>query len=312
MAIIFPTTPNQNQIFTSGGKSWIWTGTRWEIVVVDPSSLTAVYESISSGDASTLASAENYTDSALQNFTTLPDQTNKSGQYLTTDGTNASWSVLSLDKNISDLSGVAIVSPADGEALVYDSATNKWINSSVSVDLSSYATQTYVNNAVANLVDSAPSTLDTLNELAAALSDDPSFATTITNSIASKADAQHTHQISDINNLSSQLDAKADKLIQFNQQSGTTYSLTISDLDKLVELNNSAAITLTVPEDSSVNFPVGASISILQSGVGQVTVSPAQGVTINATPSLLLRTQWSSATLVKRSANTWLLSGDLD
>ena len=50
----------------------------------------------------------------------------------------------------------------------------------------SYATQTYVNTAIANLVDSAPGTLDTLNELAAALGDDPNFATTVTNNIATK------------------------------------------------------------------------------------------------------------------------------
>ncbi len=47
-----------------------------------------------------------------------------------------------------------------------------------------YATQTYVDTAVANLVDTAPATLDTLNELAAALGDDPNFATTVTNQIA--------------------------------------------------------------------------------------------------------------------------------
>ena len=55
-----------------------------------------------------------------------------------------------------------------------------------SSSLSGYATQTYVNNAVSALVDSAPGTLDTLNELAAALGDDPNFATTVTNSIATK------------------------------------------------------------------------------------------------------------------------------
>jgi len=49
-----------------------------------------------------------------------------------------------------------------------------------------YATEGYVTTAVANLVDAAPSTLDTLNELAAALGDDPNFATTVTNSIATK------------------------------------------------------------------------------------------------------------------------------
>ena len=50
----------------------------------------------------------------------------------------------------------------------------------------SYATQSYVNTQVANLVDSAPSTLDTLNELASALGDDANFSTTVTNSIGTK------------------------------------------------------------------------------------------------------------------------------
>lgn len=55
-------------------------------------------------------------------------------------------------------------------------------------DFTGYATETYVNTAVSNLVDAAPATLDTLNELAAALNDDASFATTITNSLATKQD----------------------------------------------------------------------------------------------------------------------------
>ena len=46
--------------------------------------------------------------------------------------------------------------------------------------------QAFANTAAANVVDSAPGTLDTLNELAAALGDDPNFATTVTNSIATK------------------------------------------------------------------------------------------------------------------------------
>jgi len=49
------------------------------------------------------------------------------------------------------------------------------------------ASTAYVTTALANLADSAPSTLNTLNELAAALGDDASFSTTVTNSIALKA-----------------------------------------------------------------------------------------------------------------------------
>lgn len=49
------------------------------------------------------------------------------------------------------------------------------------------ATTAFVRTEVANLVDSAPATLDTLNELAAALGDDPNFATTVTNALSLKA-----------------------------------------------------------------------------------------------------------------------------
>lgn len=59
-------------------------------------------------------------------------------------------------------------------------------NLSAPVGANDAATKTYVDTAVANLVDSAPGTLDTLNELAAALGDDPNFSTTITNEIATK------------------------------------------------------------------------------------------------------------------------------
>jgi microcystin-dependent protein len=62
---------------------------------------------------------------------------------------------------------------------------DSWIGGSV--DLTGYATETYVEDAISNLIDSAPSTLDTLNELAAALGDDENFATTITTSLGTKA-----------------------------------------------------------------------------------------------------------------------------
>ena len=56
----------------------------------------------------------------------------------------------------------------------------------------SYATQSYVGTQVANLVAAAPATLDTLNELAAALGNDPSFATTVSTSIGTKVPQTRT------------------------------------------------------------------------------------------------------------------------
>lgn len=57
------------------------------------------------------------------------------------------------------------------------------------LDITSLATEDYVNDAIANLVNSAPDALNTLDELAAALGDDANFATTVTNQIAGKLDA---------------------------------------------------------------------------------------------------------------------------
>ena len=59
---------------------------------------------------------------------------------------------------------------------------------SFTADISTLASQSYVDTALSNLVDTAPTTLDTLNELAAALGDDPNFATTVATSIGTKVD----------------------------------------------------------------------------------------------------------------------------
>ena len=96
-----------------------------------------------------------------------------------------------------------------------------------------------------------------------------------------------------------------------NAQTGTSYTLVLTDEQKLVELSNAGAITLTVPPNSSVAFAVGTQVHLLQSGAGQVTVAPGSGVTINGTPGLKARAQWSAITLIKRATDTWVAIGDL-
>jgi hypothetical protein len=91
----------------------------------------------------------------------------------------------------------------------------------------------------------------------------------------------------------------------------SSYTLVLTDKDKLVEISNASANTLTVPLNSSVPYPIGTQINLLQTGAGQTTIAGASGVTVNATPGLKLRAQWSSATLIKRATDTWVLVGDL-
>lgn len=105
------------------------------------------------------------------------------------------------------------------------------------------------------------------------------------------------------------LDKIAD--VATNAQSGTSYTLVLADKNRVVELNNASAIALTVPADNTVNYATGSQITLLQTGAGQVTIAGAGGVTVNATPGLKMRAQWSSVTLLKRAANTWVAMGDL-
>lgn len=97
-----------------------------------------------------------------------------------------------------------------------------------------------------------------------------------------------------------------------NSQTGTTYTLVLSDAGKTIDLNNASSITITVPPNSSVALASGSRIDLIQSGAGQVTVAAGAGVTINSKAgNLKLTGQWSAATLIQRSANTWVLVGDL-
>jgi hypothetical protein len=102
-----------------------------------------------------------------------------------------------------------------------------------------------------------------------------------------------------------------------NAQTGTTYTFVLGDANNtVVEFNNASAITATIPLNSSVAFPTGSQIQLLQTGAGQVSIAVASGVTLNVNPSAgtnagKLRGQWCFATLIKRATDTWVLVGDV-
>lgn len=98
-----------------------------------------------------------------------------------------------------------------------------------------------------------------------------------------------------------------------NRQTGTTYTFVIGDVGDLVEGNNAAAQTYTVPPNSSVAFPVGTTvINVGQYGAGQITIAAGVGVTIRSSGGKLkLAGQYSTASLVKIGTDEWWLFGDL-
>ena len=101
--------------------------------------------------------------------------------------TNLTDAVIQLDEEIKATNDNLALEHANAEA-TYAKKTDVPTNVSQLTNDAGYQTEAQVSAKVSALVDSAPETLDTLNELAAALGDDPNFATTVTNQIAQKAD----------------------------------------------------------------------------------------------------------------------------
>ena len=192
--------------------------------------------------------------------------------------------------------------------------------------LTGYATETYVNTAVSNLVDSSPEALNTLNELAAALGDDANYATTISTSLGNKLDSSTasstyatianptftgtvggiTKSMVGLSNVDNTSDAE--KFLVVTNVQASSYSLQASDANKMIEMSGGG--TLTIPNDSTHVFPIGTYIEVLQTTSSEVTIA-GENFTPNGTPGLKLRSQWSSASLVKRGENSWVVLGDL-
>lgn len=85
-----------------------------------------------------------------------------------------------------------------------------------------------------------------------------------------------------------------------------SYTPVLKDMGEIIEMSGGGTFTIT---DSEI-LPVGTVFEVLQTGTSQVTIA-GNGFTPNSTPGLKLRTQWSSATIIKRALNSWVVLGDL-
>ena len=111
-------------------------------------------------------------------------------------------------------------------------------------------------------------------------------------------------------NLAAVLAAVRGAYVGINAQTGTTYTPVLGDQGKLVTLTNAASITVTLPQNSSLAFPIGASIDFLILGAGQATFSAGSGATKVPSGTITSRQTGAFVTVVKIATNEWAVGGD--
>lgn len=388
-------------------------------VTINDAVQTLTNKTISLGTG--ITSASGYDDTSAffgqNNIPILQDGLDKGGKInISSEGV-----ITVASSGIGYASGIVIIGEGTSVVITVGGNTLNGTLAEFNLALSdgNFATESYVATAVSNLVDAAPETLNTLNELAASINDDSSFAATVSTALGGKLNT--TTAVSDyltINNaagtylttasatsiylektqpaLDYQIFAangayivngvpngpitltpgkpsrisvqasghpfwfqtsygaynSADVYTTGIENSGTatgqivillpssapqlyyacefhssmkgivlfektsnlsvsvvkteSYTPVLKDMGEIIEMSGGGTFTIT---DSEI-LPVGTVFEVLQTGTSQVTIA-GNGFTPNATPGLKLRTQWSSATVIKRALNSWVVLGDL-
>ena len=92
------------------------------------------------------------------------------------------------------------------------------------------------------------------------------------------------------------------------------YTLALTDRGTRLEMNSASNFSFFINTDAAVNFDVGAVIEFCRMGAGTVTIAattPGTTTLRSPTGTFTIRAQYSHASVIKRAANEWVLSGDL-
>jgi hypothetical protein len=88
------------------------------------------------------------------------------------------------------------------------------------------------------------------------------------------------------------------------------YTLVLSDLAKVVTFDTSESLTLFVPSNASVPFPIGSVVNVYYAGgSGTITIQGAAGVTVRNAGAIA--DPYVEVSLRKRATDEWVLSGNV-
>jgi hypothetical protein len=163
------------------------------------------------------------------------------------------------------------------------------------------ASTEFVRTEISNLVDTAPSTLDTLNELAAALGDDPNFATTIASGLAQKSNIGHTHLSSDITNFNPSVSGL---LSVINISAGSGIGISSSSGNFTVSVTGSFGLTSEEVDDRVSQLLVeGTGVSLTYNDSGNSFTVSVSGLINNPTNNRILTSRDDTTTGIDAESN---------
>jgi hypothetical protein len=241
--------------------------------------------------------------------------------------------VLTTASSLDSLSDVVITTPATSQVLSYNGTT--WVNSAsggggtttnaltIGTGLSgtSFNGSTAVTIAIDSTVVTTSGTQTLTNKtLTTPTIDTPLFTLSTTSSttdgrIAWDSTNDKILVGGTLNSVAQTVEFASSTLTILTPTFTTNaYTVVLSDKDKWLELSNGAtAGTFNIPTDDTANFAIGTQLNIIQTGAGQITIAAVTPgtTTVNGTPGLKLRAQWSAVTIIKRAANLWVAVGDL-
>ena len=285
VALNFPDSPAPGDIYTSNNRSWTWNGSTWT-----PNRPIYTASRAVATDANGLMNPTSVTSTELGYLSGV---------------TSAVQTQLTAKAPLADptFTGVPAAPTATADTTTTQVATTAFVvgqaSSSTPAANGTAAIGTSKKYARADHVHATDTTL--------APKASPTFTGTVTvasNGVAfSDGTTQVTAGVPSLTTIKAAITANA---------TTSTLSSPLTYRDALVPIGGVYTVTVDADTTNSITFPIGTSINFYQSvGAGGASIVQGAGVTLLATPGLVLRALYSSVTITKVSANTWLVYGDL-
>ena len=204
-------------------------------------------------------------------------------------------------------------------AYVYDQSDDRWYPvagyANTTVPYSWAGTHQFTNTVTFDSVLNAKSGVNNFQDPAARLSAITAPTNGLVTFIRQTDDGQPLNQIQYYHSGSWRVYGDNAQLLSRS----TSFTLSLADAGRTIDIESASSVTVTIPTDATLSFPVGAQIAFIQTGAGQVVFVAQSGVTLlnkgytspTAVGNRKIAAPYTPATLIKRSANNWILLGDL-